>query len=45
MIVCVGPSYQHSEETFTSLKFAERAKKVENKPMKNTKIDYKFLAM
>lgn len=45
MIVCIGPSYKHSDETFTSLKFAEWAKKVENKPMKMLKIDYWVLAM
>lgn len=45
MIVCIGPSFQHADETFISLRFAERAKKVENKPMKNEKIDYRVLAM
>ncbi len=45
MIVNIGPSYRHKEETLTSLKFAERAKKVENKPIKNLKVDYKLLVM
>lgn len=45
MIVCIGPSIKHADETFTSLKFAERAKKVENKPSKNLKIDYWVLAL
>ena len=45
MIVCIGPSIKHADETFTSLKFAERAKKVQNKPSKNLKIDYRVLAM
>ena len=45
MIVCIGPSIKHADETYTSLKFAEWAKKVENKPSKNLKIDYRVLAM
>ena len=45
MIVNIGPSFRHWEETIISLKFAERAKKVENKPQINKKVDYKVLVM
>ena len=45
MIVNIGPSTKHIDETIMSLKFAERAKKIENKPKKNTKVDYKVLVM
>lgn len=45
MIVNIGPSFKHADETLMSLKFAERAKKVENKPVVNQKVDYKLLVM
>lgn len=45
MIVNIGPSWKYKDETLISLKFAERAKRVENKPSKNVKIDYKVLVM
>jgi len=45
MMVNIGPSQRHKEETLMSLKFAERAKKVETKPVVNQKVDYKVLVM
>ena len=45
MIVTIGPSYSNRSETIMSLKFGERAMKVENKPSVNKKIDYKMLSM
>ena len=41
LIVCISPSMHNSEETYSSLNFALRARKVENRPTVNTKIDYR----
>lgn len=40
LIVTVGPSNKHIEETISSLNFGMRAMKVENRPRINKNIDY-----
>jgi hypothetical protein len=45
MIVTIGPSREHIEETLVSLHFAARAMKVENQPVINIKTDYRILNM
>lgn len=43
MVVTIGPSREHIEETLMSLQFAQRAMKVENLPVINKKVDYRIL--
>eukprot|EP00347_Sterkiella_histriomuscorum_P000485 403375673 len=43
LIVTIGPSKDHVEETIMSLQFAQRAMKVENIPVINKKVDYRVL--
>ena len=43
MVVTIGPSREHVEETIMSLSFAARAMKVENTPVLNQKIDFRIL--
>lgn len=43
MIVTIGPSRDHTEETLMSLQFASRAMNVENQPFINKKLDYRVL--
>lgn len=44
MIVTISPSSYNTDETISSLNFANRAMKVQNKPMVNKTIDYRALA-
>ena len=44
MIVCIGPSKVHVDETIMSLSFGFRAMKIENKPTVNKKVDYRVLS-
>jgi kinesin family protein 5 len=44
MIVNIGPSRTHSDETIMSLHFGSRAMKIENKPTVNKKVDYRVLS-
>ena len=44
MIVCIGPSKVHVDETIMSLSFGFRARKIENKPTVNKKVDYRVLS-
>lgn len=44
MLVCIGPSKTHVDETVMSLNFGFRAMKIENKPSVNKKVDYRVLA-
>ena len=44
MIVTISPSSYNTDETISSLNFANRAMKVQNKPMINKSIDYRALA-
>ena len=43
MIVTISPSSYNTDETISSLNFANRAMKVQNKPMINKSIDYRAL--
>ncbi|CDW79952.1 UNKNOWN [Stylonychia lemnae] len=43
LVVTIGPSKEHVEETIMSLQFAQRAMKVENIPVINKKIDYRVM--
>jgi kinesin family member 5 len=40
LIVTIGPSVRHIDETISSLSFGQRAMKVENKPIVNRQKDY-----
>ena len=44
MIVTISPSSYNTDETISSLNFANKAMKVQNKPMINKSIDYRALA-
>jgi len=45
MVVNIGPSKKHLDETLSSLKFGKRAMNVQNKPRINKKTDYKLLCI
>lgn len=45
MIVCIGPSNTHCDETVMTLNFGSRAMKIENKPTINKKVDYRVLSI
>lgn len=45
MIVCIGPSSTHVDETVMTLSFGSRAMKIENKPTVNKKVDYRVLSI
>jgi len=45
MIVCIGPSKVHVDETIMTLSFGFRAMKIENKPTVNKKVDYRILSI
>jgi kinesin family protein 5 len=45
MILNMGPSIHHADETLMSLHFGFRAMKVLNKPTMNKKVDYKVLCI
>lgn len=43
LVVTIGPSLAHFQESVSSLQFGSRAMKVENRPELNIKVDYKAL--
>jgi kinesin family member 5 len=43
LIVTVGPSAGHAQETLSALQFGLRAMKIENRPELNIKVDYRAL--
>ena len=45
MIVNIGPSQMHVDETIMTLSFGYRAMKIENKPTVNKKVDYRVLSI
>ena len=45
MIVCIGPSTHHVDETVMSLNYGFRAMKIENKPSVNKKVDHQSLVI
>lgn len=45
LIITIGPSKAHIDETLSSLYFGSRAMKVENKPKINKKVDYRVLSL
>ena len=44
MLACVTPSYMHYEETLNTLKYAARARKIQNPAKRNVKSDNKSIA-
>ncbi|OMJ83828.1 hypothetical protein SteCoe_15188 [Stentor coeruleus] len=43
LVVTIGPSLAHFQESISTLQFGSRAMKVENRPELNIKVDYKAL--
>lgn len=43
MLACVSPSYQHYEETLNTLKYAARARRIQNHAKRNIKSDKKSI--
>jgi len=44
MLACISPSYHHYEETLNTLKYAARARKIQNPAKRNIKGDKKSIA-
>ena len=44
MLACVSPAYTHYEETLNTLKYAARARKIQNPAKRNIKADNKSIA-
>lgn len=45
MITCVSPADSNYDETLSSLRYAERAKRIKNKPSVNVDSDAKEIAV
>ena len=43
LIVTIGPSSAHIQESLSAMQFGQRAMKIENRPEKNIKVDYRAL--
>lgn len=43
LVVTIGPSSAHVQESLSALQFGQRAMKIENRPEKNIKVDYRAM--
>ena len=43
LVVTIGPSTAHVQESLSAMQFGQRAMKIENRPEKNIKVDYRAL--